>query len=107
MTMATESERIARIGGAYEHLATKADVEAVKTAVHEVKAEVQTVKTELRGEMQSLKSELQTDIQSVRSEMRGEIAGIKNDLRWMKWALGVVVLGVLLPFLQSLLERLP
>ena len=107
MTMATESERIARIEGAYEHLATKADVEAVKTVVHEVKAEVQTVKTELRGEMQSLKSELQTDIQSVRSEMRGEIAGIKNDLRWMKWALGVVVLGVLLPFLQSLLERLP
>ena len=118
MTMATESERIARIEGAYEHLATKADVETVKTAVHEVRAEVQTVKTELqteiqtfksdlRGEMQTLKSELQTDIHSVRSEMRGEIAGIKNDLRWMKWALGIVVLGVLLPFLQSLLERLP
>ena len=28
MTMATESERIARIEGAYEHLATKADVES-------------------------------------------------------------------------------
>lgn len=118
MTMATESERIARIEGAYEHLATKADVETVKTAVHEVRAELQTVKTELqteiqtfksdlRGEMQTLKSELQTDIHSVRSEMRGEIAGIKNDLRWMKWALGIVVFGVLLPFLQSLLERLP
>lgn len=118
MTMATESERIARIEGAYEHLATKADVETVKTAVHEVRTEVQTVKTELqneiqtvktdlRGEMQTLKSELQTDIQSVRSEMHGEIAGIKNDLRWMKWALGVIVLGVLLPFLQSLLERMP
>ena len=40
MTMATESERIARIEGAYEHLATKADVETVKTAVHEVRAEV-------------------------------------------------------------------
>ncbi|MDE0141171.1 MAG: hypothetical protein OXN19_06825 [Caldilineaceae bacterium] len=96
MTMATESERIARIEGAYEHLATKADVETVKTAVHEVRAEVQTVKTELQNE-----------IQTVRSEMHGEIAGIKNDLRWMKWALGIVVVGVLLPFLQSLLERMP
>ena len=96
MTMATESERIARIEGAYEHLATKADVESIKTEVHDVKAEVQTVKSELQGE-----------IQSVRSEMHGELAGIKNDLRWMKWALGIVVLGVLLPFLQSLLERLP
>ena len=94
--MATESERIARIEGAYEHLATKADVESIKTEVHDVKAEVQTVKSELQGE-----------IQSVRSEMHGELAGIKNDLRWMKWALGIVVLGVLLPFLQSLLERLP
>ncbi|MDE0336056.1 MAG: hypothetical protein OXI80_00170 [Caldilineaceae bacterium] len=94
--MATESERIARIEGAYEHLATKADVETVKTAVHEVRAEVQTVKTELQNE-----------IQTVRSEMHGEIAGIKNDLRWMKWALGIVVVGVLLPFLQSLLERMP
>ena len=96
MTMATESERIARIEGAYEHLATKADVETVKTAVHEVRAEIQTVKTELQNE-----------IQTVRSEMHGEIAGIKNDLRWMKWALGIVVVGVLLPFLQSLLERMP
>lgn len=94
--MATESERIARIEGAYEHLATKADVESIKTEMHDVKAEVQTVKSELQGE-----------IQSVRSEMHGELAGIKNDLRWMKWALGIVVLGVLLPFLQSLLERLP
>lgn len=96
MTMATESERIARIEGAYEHLATKADVETVKTAVHEVRAEIQTVKTELQNE-----------IQTVRSEMHGEIAGIKNDLRWMKWALGIVVVGVLLPFLESLLERMP
>lgn len=107
MTVATESERFVRIEGAYEHLATKADVETVKTAVHDVKKEVQTAKTELQGEMQTLKSELQTDIQSVKSDMHGEIAGIKNDLRWMKWALGIVVLGVLLPFLQSLLERLP
>ena len=125
MTMATESERIARIEGAYEHLATKADVESIKTEVHDVKAEVQTVKTDLqneihmvksdlRAEMQALKSDLQTEIHTVRTElksdnanMQGEIAGIKNDLRWMKWALGIVVLGVLLPFLQSLLERLP
>ena len=39
MTMATESERLARIEGAYEHLATRADVETVKTDVHDVKAD--------------------------------------------------------------------
>ena len=31
--MATETERIARIEGAYEHLATRADVQAVRTEI--------------------------------------------------------------------------
>ena len=140
MTMATESERIARIEGAYEHLATKADVEAVKTAVHDVRAEVQTVKTDLqtvntevqavKTDLQTVKTELQTDIQTFKSDLRGEMQSPQvrtadgytvrqiriarrdswnqeRPIQWMKWALGIVVLGVLLPFLQSLLERLP
>jgi hypothetical protein len=37
--MATETERIARIEGAYEHLATRADVETVRADVQAVKAE--------------------------------------------------------------------
>ena len=86
----------------------------MQTVKSDLLAEMQTLKSELQTEMQTLKSDLQTEIQGVRSElksdsaaMQGEIAGIKNDLRWIKWALGIVVLGVLLPFLQSLLERLP
>ncbi|MCY4412514.1 MAG: DUF1640 domain-containing protein, partial [Caldilineaceae bacterium] len=86
----------------------------VQTLKSELQTEIQTSKSDLRGEVQTLKSELQTEIQGVRSElksdnaaMQGEIAGIRNDLRWIKWALGIVVLGVLLPYLQSLLERLP
>ena len=77
-------ERVARIEGAYEHLATKADMESVKTDVNALRAEVQSAKVELHS----------------------EIAGIKSELRWIKWALGIIVVGVLLPLSQTLLERL-
>ena len=65
MTMATESERIARIEGAYEHLATRADVESIKTEVHDGKAEVQTVKSELQtDEVHTVKSDLLAEMQN-------------------------------------------
>ena len=59
----TESERLSRIEGAYEHLATNASVERVRTEVEGVRTEVERVRTELEG---------------VRSELKG-----------MKWIIGV------------------
>lgn len=38
--MATVEERLGRLEGGYEHLATKADVERMNTAVSDAKAEV-------------------------------------------------------------------
>ena len=38
--MTTESDRISRLEGAYEHLATKADIADMKTAIAELKAEM-------------------------------------------------------------------
>ena len=80
MTMATESERIARIEGAYEHLATKADVEAVKTAVHEVRTEVQTVKTGLQAEIQTVKSDLREEMQTLKSELQTDIQSVSSEI---------------------------
>ena len=59
----TESERLSRLEGAYEHLATNASVERVRTEVEGVRTEVERVRTELEG---------------VRSELKG-----------MKWIIGV------------------
>ena len=84
-------ERVARIEGAYEHLATKADMESVKTEVNALKADVNALRAE---------------VQSAKVELHSEIAGMKSELRWIKWALGIIVVGVLLPLLQTLLERL-
>ena len=59
----TESERLSRLEGAYEHLATKADVERVRTDVERVRTDVEGVRT---------------DVERVRSELNG-----------MKWIIGV------------------
>ena len=45
----TESERLSRLEGAYEHLATKADVERVRTDVERVRTDVERVRSELKG----------------------------------------------------------
>ena len=132
--MATESERIARIEGAYEHLATRADVETVKTDVHDVKAMVQTAKTELqieiqsvksevqtvkselqteiqsvRSEVQAVKSELQTEIQSVRSELKSDYAAMQSDIAGirseLRWFRWIIGIGVV-GILLPLLQRL-
>ena len=59
----TESESLSRLEGAYEHLATKADVERVRTDVERVRTDVERVRT---------------DVERVRSELKG-----------MKWIIGV------------------
>lgn len=45
----TENERLSRLEGAYENLATKADVERVRTDVERVRADVERVRSELKG----------------------------------------------------------
>ncbi len=45
----TENERLSRLEGAYEHLATKADVERVRTDVERVRTDVERVRSELNG----------------------------------------------------------
>ena len=38
--MTTDSDRISRLEGAYEHLATKADIADMKTVIADMKAEM-------------------------------------------------------------------
>lgn len=47
--MTSTEERVSRIEGAYEHLATKADVIAVKADIAVVKANVQELRSEIRA----------------------------------------------------------
>ena len=125
-----ERERLASLPDAYRHhVATREDVQAVRTELVGVQAalreDVQAVRTELVGvqaalqleiasvrselklEMAGFKSDLQAEISGVRSALQAEISGVKSDLRWMKWLLGVVAAGVLIPLLRDLFGMLP
>ncbi len=45
--MTTSEERLSRLEGAYEHLATKADVESVKVDVESVKVSMESLRVEM------------------------------------------------------------
>ena len=45
--MASIEERVSRLEGAYEHLATKADVEEVKASIADLRAGIANLKAEL------------------------------------------------------------
>lgn len=70
----TESERMVALETAYEHVATKADVESVRTEIERVRAEVERVRAEVervRAEIEKLKSDLTWRIVIAMSIMTG------------------------------------
>ncbi len=105
------TERLARIEGAYEHLATKADLQAVKS---ELQGDIAAVRSELQGDIAAVKSELQGGMAAVKSELQGDIAAVKSDIavvkseqRALKWMMGIGIAGILYPLLRDLLTQLP
>ena len=86
--MATAEERLSRIEGGYEHLATKADI------------------AELRGEMNSIARELRGEMNGIARELRGEINSVKQELRLHRWVLGFMVI-VQLATLARVFEIIP
>ena len=77
----TNTERIARLEGAYEHLATKADLAQLELRLTQEMAQV-----ELR---------LTQEIAQVKSSMTQEIARVESRMTWrMIGAAGVVIAAV-------------
>ena len=77
----TNTERIARLEGAYEHLATKADLAQLELRLTQEMAQV-----ELR---------LTQEIAQVKSSMAQEIARVESRMTWrMIGAAGVIIAAV-------------
>ena len=49
----TDGERIARLEGAYEHMATEVDVEGVRTEVERLRTELVALRSEIHAEVQA------------------------------------------------------
>ena len=71
-------ERVSRIEGGYEHLATKADLARVET------------------ELAQMKAELKADI----GRLDGEIGGLRGEIRGIKW--WILSIGAAVVALSSL-----
>ena len=87
------AERLAKLEGLLEgmlpHLATKADVQAVRE--------------ELSADVQAVREGLSADVQTVREEL----SSVKYDTLWLKRLFWVGVVAVLIPLFRDLLGFLP
>ena len=87
------AERLAKLEGLLEgmlpHLATKADVQAVRD--------------ELSADVQTVREGLSADVQTVREEL----SSVKYDTLWLKRLFWVGVVAVLIPLFRDLLGFLP
>ena len=69
----TPEERLSRLEGVYEHLATKADITRLEG---EIKAEG----TRLEGEIKTESTRLKTDITRLEGEVKAAMAELKTEL---------------------------
>ena len=90
MTMATDTntERIARLEGAYEHLATKADLAQMELRLTQEM-------TQMAQEMTRVEARLTQEMAQVESRMAQEIARVESRMTWrMIGAAGVIIAAV-------------
>jgi hypothetical protein len=79
MAMTTVEERLSRLEGVYDHLASKADVAKVETQIADLRAELKGDIAGLRTEL-NLRAELKGDIAGLRTELKGDIAGLRTEM---------------------------
>jgi len=91
----TPEERLAKLEGVYNHLATKTDIAELKTDMAEFKAELKT-------DMAEFKAELKTDMAEFKAELSKEftsqIKEVRKGLNQLQG--GIAVLGVVVILLQ-------
>ena len=100
-----QEDRISRMEGAYEHLATKADVAEVKAELEHkaTKADVAEVKAELehkatKADLAELRTELEhmatkADLAELRAEFKEDMGKLQVSL--IKWMIGLLAASVI------------
>ena len=101
--MVTVEERLSRLEGVYDHLASKADLAALRG---EVKADLADLRGELKADTAELQGELKADTADLRGDLKAAIASLEMRMtvvenRFSKWmvvmqflSLGAILGGV-------------
>ena len=78
-------ERVSRIEGVFEHVATKADIERVIAEIERVRTESQTgierLRTEFLTENERLRTELQTGLERNRTEIQTGLERLRTEFQ--------------------------
>ena len=85
--MATVEERLSRLEGGYEHMATKGDI------------------AELKAELSGAIADVRVEVAELRANLSESIGGVKAEIRLLKWGMGLIVLlnaGVLAALIRLL-----
>ena len=87
-------ERVSRLEGGSEHLATKADIERVLTALERVRTESQTGLERNRTEVERVRTEFRTESERNRTEIQRNRADIiKIMIRLAGVGMALMALG--------------
>ena len=124
-----QAERdVSELRGAYQHLATKADVEGTKVEIAETRTgliteiaetrtgliteiaetrtglitEIAETRTELKTEIAETRAELKANIAEMRTELKADISEVRGELRLMNWVMGLTLAAVVYPLLERI-----
>ena len=75
----SQAERLSRLEGGYEHLATKADVERVLVAVERLRVEGERNRAEAQLENERARAEARADNERARAEARSENERLRTE----------------------------
>ena len=102
-----QAERdVSELRGAYQHLATKADVEGTKVEIAEtrtgLRTEIAETRAELKANIAETRAGLKADIAEMRAELKADIAEVRGELRLMNWVMGLTLAAVVYPLLERI-----
>lgn len=87
-------ERISRIWGGYEHLATKADLARVETEI-----------AQMRAEFKADIARVETELKAGLAVVDGKVEALRGDMRGIKWWIVSAVAAIVA--LTGLVQALP
>ena len=94
----SQAERLSRLEGGYEHLATKADVERILVAVERFRAEAQIenerARAEARADNERLRAEARSENERLRTEFLTEIERLRAEAERNKADVIKVIISV-------------
>ena len=98
-------ERVSRIEGGYERLATKADVGRVESDLAQMKSALRADVARVGTVLAQMKAVLKADIARIEAELKSDIARQDGQIRGIKW--WILSVGAAIIALSSIIELLP